>query len=1045
VPQPTVRHTDPDAQAAGLRVLLITESTYPFHFGGVSSWCRNLITGLPAVDFHVLALIASPDLAPVFELPANVSGLTTLPIWEVRDAREMQAGLRRSDVERPRPAPDDLAAGLGRPLAALVSALFSPEPDPAALAQQVHALYEFFLANDFDASMRSEVAWQSFIESAQASFPEAARTAGYSQAPIGVSDALTGLHWLYHWLLPLSRQLPAADVAHATMAGEAVLPAVAAKLHTGAGMVFSEHGVYLREIYLREAGDDGSLFLKLMKVGFARRTSEMAYALADQISTCCDYNKRWALRNGAAPERLHTIHYGVDGVASNGSPPSNGRGPVILWLGRIHPLKDIETLLRAAAIVHGARKDVLFRLYGSASLDQSEYRDQLLALRSELGLDQVVELPGYTSDPQAAYDQADIVVLTSISEGFPYATLEAMQCGKPVVATAVGGLPEQVGDCGVLVEPQQPEELAAALIQLVDDPDARERMGGQARERVRELFSLEDKNRQHFDAYVAAAEHIGVASDGHHRPFAEGVAPVAGAEDAVEGLIDDLSAQIPLPVDEREITAVLEAGGVTDAIARTRYGAQDTFALAAAIFPRLRSGNAATALRPHLMQPQQRTRRRTIPHAADGLLLLFPAAVLLIIGHWVRSIHGWSGDTSRALLWGVTVSTVLGNTFVFAIMRRGALLIGCDRWSATRRFISRWSAAALISLLLADLLAVLVAHFSGLLSIAASETFGLSFAALIALWILTSTLFLVRRAYEVGLATLTGVGVGVACYYAAGAGSGSHLEIALAAGYVVAIVIVAARVVASVARRSPSQEAPHMPRLSFLFGEAAPFAVYGGLLVVIVLGPNLVTALRAGSDGSPELRSVALGMTLALVPLMLSVPLAENCLVAFSEKIAGVLSDTSIAVVDRGVAEPLRESHRQQSLHYVGGLSLLSLVAVPVLWALAHTSLIGGLGVHSKGPLMLAFVISLIAFVLLALAQFELMLPITMAAPGLALRCVVVAVGVTAIVAAIAFAGGFTQAGPVSLIVGTCTFAAVAMRTSTRFIASAPLRLVGAM
>jgi hypothetical protein len=203
--------------------------------------------------------------------------------------------------------------------------------------------------------------------------------------------------------------------------------------------------------------------------------------------------------------------------------------------------------------------------------------------------------------------------------------------------------------------------------------------------------------------------------------------------------------------------------------------------------------------------------------------------------------------------------------------------------------------------------------------------------------------------------------------------------------------------------------------------------------------------LRAGADDSSNLRSVALGMTLALVPLMLSVPLAENCLVAFSDKIAAVLSDTSLEIVDRGVSEPLRESHRRQSVRYVAGVALLSLVAVPLLWGLAHTSLIGGLGVHSRGPLMLAFVISLIAFVLLALAQFELMLPITMARADLALRCVVVAVGVTAIVAAITFSIGLTQAGPVALIVGTCTFAVLAVATSTRFIATAPQRLVGAM
>src|ERR1700691_3792919 len=87
------------------------------------------------------------------------------------------------------------------------------------------------------------------------------------------------------------------------MAGTCTLPAVVMKLHQGCGFVFSEHGIYLRETYLREASDRGSLFLKLMKVGFA---------LADEISSCCEYNKRWESRVGAATDRVATLYYGLD-------------------------------------------------------------------------------------------------------------------------------------------------------------------------------------------------------------------------------------------------------------------------------------------------------------------------------------------------------------------------------------------------------------------------------------------------------------------------------------------------------------------------------------------------------------------------------------------------------------------------------------------------------------------------------------------------------------------------------------------------------------
>jgi glycosyltransferase involved in cell wall biosynthesis len=1026
-----------------LHVLLITEGTYPFHFGGVSTWCRNLITGLPTVDFHILALVANPDLKPLFELPGNASALTTIPIWGVHGALETSERLRLADLRRARHTADQqtIADGLARPLGELVKALLSPAADPFALADQVNALYEFFLIHDFDSSMRSAPAWEAFTTAGQRSFPAAVQAAGYGSAPIGASDVVTGLHWLYHWLLPLSRPLPEVDVAHATMAGECILPAIASKLHHGAGLVFSQHGVHLREAYLREAADDGSLFLKLLKIGFARRTSEMAYAIADQISTCCDYNKRWAPENSSS--RVQTIHYGLDAIPANGAQPPADRGPVITWLGRIDPLKDIETLLRAAAIVVEQRGDAVFRLYGSAAPDSGGYRDKLLALRHELGLDTAVELAGYTSDPQQAYGDSEIVVLTSISEGFPYATLEAMGAGKPVVATAVGGLPEQLGDWGVLVEPQNPKALAAALIDLIDDPSEQARLGAGARERVRATFNLAQKNALHLQAYAAAAR--GNATQAPSSSFdaahTDARVELHGADTGA--LVESISAQVPHPVDHREIAAVLEANGVTDAVADARYGARDAFQLAAAILPQLPRGRDRAAIGPHRIDPPDRQRRR-IPRAADGLLLLVPAAVIVSIGLWVRSIHGWTSSTSRALLLGVTASTLLGTAFQFAIMRRGALLIGCARWSATRKFLSRWSWVALFSLLCADLASVFGAAAVGKLSSGAMETFGLSFAALIALWILSGGLVLVRRAHEVGLSTLAGVIVAVVVYYASGAGSTSHLEIALAAGYGVTMASIASRVMALLAHRGSDRGQPRLPRLPYLLREAAPFVVYGGLLIVLVLGPNLVTALRASSGGSSEWRSIAVGMTLALVPAMLSIPLAESALYGLSSRASAALSGTSIAQID-DIGEALHAFHRRQSLRYLTCIAVLSLIAGALIWLLAGVGAFSALGVGSRGALVLAFAVSALGYLLLARAHFDLMPAITLGRPDLAVPCLLGGVAVMLLVASVAFAVGFVQAGPISLIAGSAASAVLASKAGGRLFARVTRHIVGAM
>ena len=117
---------------------------------------------------------------------------------------------------------------------------------------------------------------------------------------------------------------------------------------------------------------------------------------------------------------------------------------------------------------------------------------------SDLGLEQSVRFLGYQDDAAALIAGSDVVLIPSRPdatgvgrEGFSYVGLEALTAGTPVVGYAHGGLPEVVGDCGVLVEPGDRAALAAAVRELVEDPDLRERLGRCGRERARELFSLE--------------------------------------------------------------------------------------------------------------------------------------------------------------------------------------------------------------------------------------------------------------------------------------------------------------------------------------------------------------------------------------------------------------------------------------------------------------------------------------------------------------------------------------------------------------------------
>ena len=162
-----------------------------------------------------------------------------------------------------------------------------------------------------------------------------------------------------------------------------------------------------------------------------------------------------------------------------------GETLVIGCVARLDPLKDHATLLRAVAALGEAGRCAHLVLIGDG-----ETRGALEQLAGDLGIGDRVTFVGEVRDGQNHHRAFDISVLTSLSEGFPNTLVEAMAAGRPVVATAVGGSVDAVvdGETGLLVPPSAPPELSAALARLLDDADARARMGRAGLERARRLY-----------------------------------------------------------------------------------------------------------------------------------------------------------------------------------------------------------------------------------------------------------------------------------------------------------------------------------------------------------------------------------------------------------------------------------------------------------------------------------------------------------------------------------------------------------------------------
>jgi glycosyltransferase involved in cell wall biosynthesis len=180
------------------------------------------------------------------------------------------------------------------------------------------------------------------------------------------------------------------------------------------------------------------------------------------------------------------VHYGIE---PDGAPsPYAGDEPRLLCVGRLIPIKGHIVLLRALAEARREVPGLRLAIAGRGPLEPA-----LRALALELGVDDAVDFLGYVAPIQRAIEQAAIVVVPSMGEGFGMVALEAMERARPVIAAEIGGLGELVEDgaTGLLVPAGDAEPLARAIVRLAGDLELAARMGEAGRRRALEHFLQE--------------------------------------------------------------------------------------------------------------------------------------------------------------------------------------------------------------------------------------------------------------------------------------------------------------------------------------------------------------------------------------------------------------------------------------------------------------------------------------------------------------------------------------------------------------------------
>jgi glycosyltransferase involved in cell wall biosynthesis len=166
------------------------------------------------------------------------------------------------------------------------------------------------------------------------------------------------------------------------------------------------------------------------------------------------------------------------------------------FLGRLDGQKGAEYLIRAAPLVRRMNPRIRIRIGGDGPL-----RPQLERLAARLQVCDVVEFVGWQSDRIKFLREIDFMAMPSIWEAFGLSAAEAMTLEKPVIASRIEGLPEVIGETGILVPPANPEALASAIVELSADPARQRALGKQARARVEERFTLDRMISRHEEFY----------------------------------------------------------------------------------------------------------------------------------------------------------------------------------------------------------------------------------------------------------------------------------------------------------------------------------------------------------------------------------------------------------------------------------------------------------------------------------------------------------------------------------------------------------------
>jgi glycosyltransferase involved in cell wall biosynthesis len=495
----------PRASAADVGLLL--EGTFPYVAGGVSSWVNQIIRGFPDLSFAVVFLgsLEGEYGEAKYELPRNVVHFESHYLYAPRQAPQIkkvegnaETFATVEEMHRYFRAPQAHAAG--------------------------RALFERLAPELVDGNLKQE----DFLYSHRSWDFLSAQYREFSSDPSFVDYFWTvrTMHAPLWTLAEIAGNLIPCRAYHTVSTGYAGLLGALLKYRTGRKLILSEHGIYTKErridlfnahwipdnrvIFQRDPTEIA--YFRQMWMRFFEGIGKICYDAADTIVALYEGNRLRQIDDGADEPRTMNIPNGID--IDRYAPLRDRRPaetpPVVALIGRVVPIKDVMTFIRAIRTVVNRVPQAQGWIIGPEDEDR-EYAQECRNMAVGLGVLDHIRFLGFQPMTEVL-PQIGVIALSSISEALPLVLLEGFAAGVPAVATDVGacrqlisGLGEEdeaLGAAGVVVGIADPQSLGLAAVELLTDRgkwDAASRAGV---ERVERYYNQE----QMFSRYRAIYE-----------------------------------------------------------------------------------------------------------------------------------------------------------------------------------------------------------------------------------------------------------------------------------------------------------------------------------------------------------------------------------------------------------------------------------------------------------------------------------------------------------------------------------------------------------